>query len=537
MRVGFHVPRGLVARFFLTLLFWVFAGSHFATAQAEPVSYTTEEVSIPLAEGLRLKGEIYVPESLRRIGSQPAVLFLNPFGQTIATYEPQAKLFAEQGYVVLRYNPRGWHGSEGVNTLDYDRVSRDAQEVISWMIEHYGVTPGRIGVTGISEGAGLALLLSAIEPRLGAVAALSAWSDFAHPSLGNTQRATWSGILMGFLVAFGNPPKLFADLLKQLKEAPPGTSVGDIQKKNSPLRKLAAINAIGTPTLISHNFDDTLFPVNQMFDFYKGLTAPKRLVVFPGFHAASEISTIKQQDSGPWHEVKDWFAARLLNEGTMAASGMQFSLKNSTAVLEESGPEPADLQTSRYFLRKNEAGLWLNSEALESEPFAIHGRAFRGGHVSTGLPVLSALKNLQKRELVTVDLDKVKAPEGLVLLSDPIPEARVLFGIPRLALKVHAAPRGMLIAHLLDVPQEGHAQLITHGVITWTSAAADGTVQLSLEALGVAWQLKAGHRLGLAFDTVDAEYAPASLKDFWVNFGTEPGDLTLDVPWVRRPIR
>jgi predicted acyl esterase len=281
---------------------------------------------------------------------------------------------------------------------------------------------------------------------------------------------------------------------------------------------------------LSHNYDDTLFPVNQIIDFYQGLTAKKRLTVFPGFHAASEITSIRTQEEGPWHEVREWFAAHLQDSLRGSREGILFSVKNKPQALSEGSLLPDDLVMQRFYVQKQEGRIRLEQEAFDGEAMQLRGMPFHGGNVHTGTPVWSALQNLQSRKTVAINLDRIRQPRALLALSEPFAEDRYVFGIPRFRLGFRSSDRGLLIAHLVDVAPVGKAQLMTHGVMTWTQAAPDGRVEIPMEALGVAWHLKAGHRLGLVFDTFDAEYAPPSLKAFPINFEGKKAEIILDLP-------
>src|SRR6185436_3136527 len=56
--------------------------------------------------------------------------------------------------------------------------------------------------------------------------------------------------------------------------------------------KLEDINANRPAVLIANAWGDTIFPPNQLVDFYNRLAGPKRLELRPGDHAIAELTGV-----------------------------------------------------------------------------------------------------------------------------------------------------------------------------------------------------------------------------------------------------
>ncbi|RZJ01028.1 MAG: hydrolase, partial [Rubrivivax sp.] len=84
-----------------------------------------------------------------------------------------------------------------------------------------------------------------------------------------------------------------------------------------------------------------------------------------------------------------------------------------------------------------------------------------------------------------------------------------LRGIP--AVKLWAVPsqkRGMLVAYLYDVDIAGFGTLITHGARAVHAATPGQSQDFSFDMVATGYDVPAGHRLVLVFDTQDHLYGP-----------------------------
>lgn len=136
-----------------------------------------EHVRIPMADGVRLAGTLYVPDGP---GPFPAVLESIPYRKddwTLTRDWPLHGAFAAAGYVSCRLDVRGSGSSEGIARDEYaEREILDNLAVIDWLAGQPWST-GAVGMFGISWGGFSALqAASRTPPALCAIIA----AHFSH---------------------------------------------------------------------------------------------------------------------------------------------------------------------------------------------------------------------------------------------------------------------------------------------------------------------------------------------------------------------
>lgn len=512
----------------------VILGTSAALAATAPCPPRTESVSFLTEDGVTLRGEVLSPCGAEASDELPAVLFLNPFGQSYATYKTQATALASDGYRSFLYNPRGWHSSDGSTTLDYALLTRDAQKALDWLTSAYAT--GRIGATGISEGGGLSLLLAAADSRLGAVGVLSGWTDLTHSSLGATTRVSWSLILGTLVLAFGDPGAILEDVIRKATQKPPFDPEA-MKRAISPWYHLAALNDKQVPIFLSHALDDTLFPANQVVDFYHQLTGPKHLEINRGFHACIEILNSLNPNALPWSSLRAWFDDYLKGSRQSEADGsIRVAYKNRDRDLTLHDMAWREPRVETQYLVHSPEGY-----QLKETPTASIDRGLRVvqlaqdvSGIGTGTPMLSSLLNLRWLKTVKVPVTNIRRPFALSFVGAPRRETTTLYGSPKLALTLQSrAARGMIVAHLVDL-QDGKesGELITHGVYTWTAKdrKATGEISFQIDLYSVAWQLEPGHRLAVVLNGSDAEYLTPTLLPYSYRLTPTAGAQVLTVP-------
>jgi hypothetical protein len=94
----------------------------------------------------------------------------NGTGSKMDLYKNMAYMFAEHGYVVVRYDKRGTHGSEGdFNSAGLSDIVDDAVSVVQYAKSLPYVDDSKIIVCGHSEGSMIATLLSRKEDVAGLI--------------------------------------------------------------------------------------------------------------------------------------------------------------------------------------------------------------------------------------------------------------------------------------------------------------------------------------------------------------------------------
>jgi dienelactone hydrolase len=143
--------------------------------------FTAEEVTIPVAT-YKLAGTLLVP----KIGTtHPAVVMITGSGlqtrdqriplpglEQYAPFRQIAERLASNGVAVLRVDDRGTGESTGRETLENattTSLAEDTRAQIAWLRTRKEIDPRRIAVIGHSEGASIAAMIGASDPKLAAV--------------------------------------------------------------------------------------------------------------------------------------------------------------------------------------------------------------------------------------------------------------------------------------------------------------------------------------------------------------------------------
>ena len=144
-------------------------------------SFTAEEVTIPVAT-YSLAGTLLVPKTGTR---HPAVVMITGSGlqtrdqriplpglEQYAPFRQIAERLASNGIAVLRVDDRGSGGSTGRETLanvTTTSLAEDTRAQVAWLRGRKEIDPERITVIGHSEGASIAAMLGASDPKLSGV--------------------------------------------------------------------------------------------------------------------------------------------------------------------------------------------------------------------------------------------------------------------------------------------------------------------------------------------------------------------------------
>jgi len=240
------------------------------------------------ADGAVLKSNVIAP---RTPGRHPAVVLVASWGLNDVQYLAQAEALAERGYVVLSYTARGFWLSGGEIDVAGPKDVADARTAVDWLTARPDVDRRAIGIVGVSYGAGISLLAAAHDPRIRAVASLSGWADMsASLHGGQTRRPQTAFFLQAVANGVGRPSaemnRILADYWADRGE--------DERRAWARLRSVRydvdRLNAARPAVLITHQYGDSVFPANQMVDFYNRLRTPARLELTPGDHATVELS-------------------------------------------------------------------------------------------------------------------------------------------------------------------------------------------------------------------------------------------------------
>nr|MDT0659308.1 CocE/NonD family hydrolase [Micromonospora sp. DSM 115978] len=486
-------------------------------------------LDITTHDGVRLKANLISPVGA---GPHPAIVFISSWGLNDAQYLAQAAALAAAGYVVLSYTTRGFWASGGrIETAGPADIA-DVSSVLDWLDANTTADPARIGVGGVSYGAGISLIAAAHDSRIRAVTALSAWTDLVESLYGGQTRrpqAVWLLRLTAQLL--GRPSDEFNRIVDDYfadRDIPAIQAWGRIRSANTYVDQL---NAHSPAVLIANAYGDSLFPPNQLIDLITALDGPTRLELAPGDHVIPEVTGLAGLPNHVWTSVRRWFDEHLAGVDTgVTDEPVVLRVRNAAGAI-ETYPDWASVtgSTTRYHLGDvpwyDRTGPLAGTPSTTwSETFWSTGDTVASGGVallSNGLEALTGTP-------ATAWLPAVSRLQGAVWQSAPLATRAEVRGVARLRLTVRpAAATGTVVAYLYDLDPAGLGRLITHAPVSWRGAATGVAVPLDLALPATAWNVPAGHRLALVVDTRDPLYLHANPLGAAV---TVTGGSWLDVP-------
>lgn len=175
-------------------------------AQARAVGMDVRFVDIQGDGGTVLKANVVTPAGSDGSRAYPVVVLPTSWGLPQIEYLAQAKQLADSGYVVVSYNTRGFWQSGGTIEVAGPADIADASRVIDWALANTPADPDKVGMAGVSYGAGICLLAAAHDKRVKTVAALSGWADLNESIYGGrSQHVQAALMLMGAGYLTGRP--------------------------------------------------------------------------------------------------------------------------------------------------------------------------------------------------------------------------------------------------------------------------------------------------------------------------------------------
>jgi predicted acyl esterase len=437
-------------------------------------------------------------------------------------YLAQAQRLADAGYVVLTYNVRGFWQSGGQIEVAGPPDTADASKVIDWALANTPADPHRVGMAGVSYGAGISLLAAAHDKRIKAVAALSGWADLIDSIYsGRTQHVQAGALLDGAGVLTGRESpevrqifdRFYASDLSKEQE------MIDWGRKRSPATYVDQLNRNGAAVLLANAWGDSIFPVNQYADFYQKLTGPKRLELRPGDHATAELTGLFGLPNDVWTDTGRWFDHYLKGVDNGIDREQPVQLKSRSTGGYEGYPDWKSVAaTDRKIALAGSTTVHTNVDSG-----ADGGVVFLSSILDqvAQLPPMAAIPLLPRRW-------------AAVWQSERYGTTQQVRGTARLHTTLTpTAESGTFIAYLYDVGPLGLGKLVTHAPCTWHGRTPGQAFGVDLDLFSTAYDVPAGHHLALVVDTVDPLYIEHNPSGAQLTFSS-PSD---DPSYVSVPLR
>ena len=446
-------------------------------------------LDIPTRDGITLHATIVAPATP---GPHPAIIFPASWGGPSLEYVFQAQRLARRGYVTVSYTARGLYLSGGEADVAGPRDIADVSDVIDWTIAHTATDPARIGMGGISYGGLISLIAAAHDSRIKAVAAMSVAADLVDAFYTNQTRRVQVVTLLelvGNVIGRLSVESAARFLDYRLNRNIPVMS--DWGRVRSPATYVASINANRPAILLANAYGDSLFPPNQLVEFYNALATPKRLRLAPGDHATVEIPGLFGLPADVWTDVHRWFDAHL------AGTDPSISTEN-----------PVVLTT--HDRRVESYPSWEQS-ATRVQTFSLgHTARIRSGIDTFATAGLLFVSNAIDQLLGIPPLVWVPAVsrfDAVVWQGPLLGSPQRIRGMPQLDLTATpSAATGTLVIYLYDVNLFGTGRLITQIPYTYSNVTPGAPIALNIALNAAAYDVPAGHRLAVIVDTKDPLY-------------------------------
>ncbi|MGQ4350442.1 alpha/beta fold hydrolase [Streptomyces sp. SAS_275] len=472
--------------------------------------------------GTPLKANVVAPAGADGTRAYPLVVLPTSWGLPQVEYLAQAQKLANSGYVVVGYNVRGFWQSGGQIEVAGPPDTADASKVIDWALANTPADPGKIGMAGVSYGAGISLLAAAHDRRVKAVAALSGWADLIDSIYSNrTQHAQAAAVLDGAGRLTGRPgPELqqvFSDFFSSnlSKEQ----SLIDWGRKRSPATYVDQLNKNGAAVFLANAWGDTVFSPNQYARFYEELTGPKRLEFRPGDHATAELTGLFGLPNDVWTDTGRWFDHYLKGEDNGVDREQPVRLKSRSTGDYEGYPD------------------W-KSVGATTRKIALGGTTTIRTNVDSGadggVVFLSSILDQLTRTPPMASIPLLPHTWAAVWQSGKYTSGQQVRGTARVHTTVTATKEsGTLVAYLYDVGPLGLGRLVSNAPYTFHGRTPGKPFGVDLELFSTAYDVPAGHRLALVVDTVDPLYIEHNPSGAQLTFSSPEHDPS----YVTVPLR
>jgi putative CocE/NonD family hydrolase len=490
------------------------------------MSVKARDIWIPLSDGVRLSGRVWLPEGSERV---PAVLEYLPYRKSDATAIDDSlrhPYLAQRGYAAVRVDVRGSGDSEGLLLDEYHPQEQlDALEVLRW-ISAQPWCDGSIGMMGISWGGFNSLQVAAHRPPelkaiITACSTDDRYADDVH---------YMGGCVLGYYML------LWASVMFAYNARPPDPLVVGDRWRDMWLERLEH-NPWLAETWLSHPRRDAYWKHGSICEQYAGISCPVYLVggwqdgyTNAIFRMLEELSCPRRALVGPWQHV--WpeqgipgpeigFLQESVRWWDHWLKDIDTGLMDEPLVrlfMQESEPPQTFYATRRgHWIAESDwptptvtpRTLTIAAAGLTAEPHRETRTMMHRSPQTVGVDAGSWLPYGNPD-----DLPGDQASEdahSLGFTSPPLDEAIQILGRPVAHLTVSVDQSHAFVAvRLCDVSPTGASALITRGILNLSHRRSHEhpeslephrryDVEIPLKAVG--YSIPAGHRLRLAIST------------------------------------
>lgn len=486
--------------------------------------YTFAQLDIAMSDGITLEALVTEPTA---DGKHPLILMPASWTLNRHEYEIPARQWASQGFVVISYTSRGFHGSGGEIDIAGPPTVKDLSDLIDWAGQNTKADIERVGALGISYGGGTALLAAAEDPRIDAVASLSGWSDLRFSTYPRETGAGQSGdFLSSSADASGRRGKVMKAIDDHIKDGEIEEAL-QIMDERSAIKRVDKINQNKTAVFIAQAWNDGFFPPSQFIDFYQALDTEKRILLQPGDHASSDGMGIAGLPDSSWKLTLEWMRKHVKGDDINIGSPVVIvSNDNKFLTLADSIEDwQAEMKTLHLGPPQAEGALLHHGAMTPLSVFSWYSDLEGGVDTvaQSGTMLISGmlLGTVGLPELVSEAM--IDRKHAALWKSQPILQSQNLSGAPVVHLNVTSPLESLTMVVYLYESVAGMASLISYAPVTIRDIEADKPRSFSVALEPTQWNLAPGSELLLVVDTIDKRYQSETRKGQQLRLSSENG--------------
>ncbi|MDP6172554.1 MAG: alpha/beta hydrolase [Rhodospirillales bacterium] len=273
------------------------------------------------SDGLQLAGIVHVPDGLKKGEKRPGMIVLHGFGgnKDRPGSINQAEMFCNWGYVTLRFDMRGLGESEGTprRVICMEQVA-DTKNALTWLAEHEHVDGERVGLSGTSFGAAVAVYTGGVDERVAAVISSGGWGDGARKFRGQHPTpeawAKFTNMLaegkrhrQGTGESLMVPRWDIVPIPEHLRKHQPTGAADEFPAETAQsMYDFKADDVVGNiaprPLLLFHPSDDSVTPASETAELFKRAGRPTDC----HFLAKVDHFVFSESDARVTHMIDDW---------------------------------------------------------------------------------------------------------------------------------------------------------------------------------------------------------------------------------------
>jgi predicted acyl esterase len=479
--------------------------------------------TIATPDGYQLQAYVSVPQGS---GPFPVIVMPSSWGSSYTEYVGEANNLANDGYIVISYTSRGFGSTCSITpTCGYIDIAGpltigDVSTVITWALANTPANPNEIGVSGISYGAGVSLLAAENDPRIKAVASLSTWADLVAALDANQTPSAQGIFLLSLASEDGKPGTLMQQVNSDVFAGNFDSAVQAVMADpntpgRSPVTNIAKLNANGPAVFIANAFEDSLFPPDQVVDFYNQLTVPKYLMLEHGDHTTDELLGAFGFSNEVYTAATDWFDHYLKGESNGIDTQQPVEMKSQTNVWSgyanwnavESGAVTYNLTNPNFNLFTNLTSTGsLSTGSGGNWQYTMYGPPTETA-ANSGIAIISGALT-QWGAPITTSLPLILRTFDAVWTGPKLSTTQYLTGTPDLQITVTPTTSDLsLYAYLYSVnPSTGVAQLMSWEPYTINGATPGVPQTLNIRMEATDWEVDPGQQLALVIGSLDLRY-------------------------------